>query len=58
MSLTLDGALRPGVGAKDVILHAIGALGVEGAAGAAVELRGDVVRAMPRGDASPQPVAT
>jgi 3-isopropylmalate/(R)-2-methylmalate dehydratase large subunit len=44
MRITLDGRLRPGVGAKDVILHLIGLLGVAGGRGYVVEYAGEVVR--------------
>jgi 3-isopropylmalate/(R)-2-methylmalate dehydratase large subunit len=44
MRVTLDGRLRPGVTAKDVILHLIGKLGVAGGRGYAVEYAGEVVR--------------
>jgi 3-isopropylmalate/(R)-2-methylmalate dehydratase large subunit len=42
--ITLDGTLRPGVTAKDVILHLIGLIGVAGGRGFVVEYAGDVVR--------------
>ena len=44
--VTLEGALRPGVHAKDVILALIACYGVDGAAGHAVEFTGPVVSAM------------
>jgi len=47
MRLTLRGQLGPGVTAKDVILHAIAQLGVDGAKGFAVELAGSAVTALP-----------
>ncbi len=47
MRVTLDGALRPGVTAKDVILFLIGRLGSDAARGQAVEYAGAVVAAMP-----------
>ena len=40
MAITIDGALAPGVGAKDVILHVIGAIGVNGGTGHVIEYRG------------------
>jgi 3-isopropylmalate/(R)-2-methylmalate dehydratase large subunit len=46
MRITLDGRLRPGVTAKDVILHLIGLLGVAGGRGFVVEYAGEVVRDM------------
>jgi 3-isopropylmalate/(R)-2-methylmalate dehydratase large subunit len=44
MRITLDGRLRDRVGAKDVILHIIGVLGVAGGRGFVVEYAGEVVR--------------
>jgi 3-isopropylmalate/(R)-2-methylmalate dehydratase large subunit len=44
MRITLDGCLRTGVTAKDVVLHLIGMLGVAGGRGFAVEYAGEVVR--------------
>ncbi len=44
--IEVDGRLRPGVYAKDVILHIIGRLGVHGGVGYAYEYAGDVVDAM------------
>ncbi|PBS12806.1 3-isopropylmalate dehydratase large subunit [Lysobacteraceae bacterium NML93-0792] len=46
MSITVDGALAPGVGAKDVILHIIGVIGVNGGTGHVIEYRGSTIRAM------------
>ena len=46
MRIGIDGAMPPGVTAKDVVLHLIGRLGVAGATGHAVEFAGPVVRAM------------
>lgn len=46
MRVVLDGALRPGVTAKDVILFLIGRLGSDAAKGHAVEYAGAVVTAM------------
>jgi 3-isopropylmalate/(R)-2-methylmalate dehydratase large subunit len=45
--LTLEGALSEGVTAKDVIMHVVAKLGVEGAAGAAIEFAGSLTRALP-----------
>lgn len=42
----LDGRLRPGVGAKDVILTLIGRFGTAAGAGAAIEFAGPVVETM------------
>lgn len=44
--VTLDGAMPPGVHAKDVVLALIARYGVDGAAGHAVEFAGPVVAAM------------
>ena len=46
MSITVDGELAPGVGAKDVILHIIGVIGVNGGTGHVIEYRGSTIRAM------------
>ena len=46
MAITIDGPLAPGVGAKDVILHVIGVIGVNGGTGHVIEYRGSTVRAM------------
>lgn len=47
MRVTLDGALAPGVGSKDLILHLIGRLGVAAGNGYAVEYAGSAVRTLP-----------
>jgi 3-isopropylmalate/(R)-2-methylmalate dehydratase large subunit len=44
MSITVDGDLREGVTAKDVILAIIGKIGTGGGQGAIVEYRGSVIR--------------
>ncbi len=44
--IDVDGALRPGVYAKDVILHIIRTLGVNGGVGYAYEYGGEVLRRM------------
>jgi 3-isopropylmalate/(R)-2-methylmalate dehydratase large subunit len=44
LRVTFDGPLRPGVSAKDMILHLIARHGAGGAAGYAVEFAGDAVR--------------
>jgi len=44
--VSVDGALRPGVYAKDVILHIIRTLGVKGGVGYAYEYGGEVFRRM------------
>jgi len=46
MSVTVEGRLADGVSAKDVILHIIHRIGVDGATGAVIEYRGPVIRAM------------
>ena len=44
--INVNGALRPGVNAKDVILHIIRTLGVKGGQGYAYEYGGEVIEAM------------
>ncbi len=44
MAITVDGELRPGVTAKDVILAIIGKIGTGGGQGNIVEYRGSVIR--------------
>jgi 3-isopropylmalate/(R)-2-methylmalate dehydratase large subunit len=46
MRIAVDGALAPGVSAKDVILAIIAKIGAAGAAGHAIEYAGSTVRAM------------
>jgi 3-isopropylmalate/(R)-2-methylmalate dehydratase large subunit len=46
MRITLEGALAPHVGAKDVILHVVSRLGLAGGRGFYVEFAGPVARAM------------
>lgn len=46
MAVTVEGELAPGVGAKDVILHVIGVIGVNGGTGHVIEYRGSTIRAM------------
>jgi 3-isopropylmalate/(R)-2-methylmalate dehydratase large subunit len=46
LAITIDGELGPGVGAKDVVLHVIGRIGVNGGTGHVIEFRGSTVRAM------------
>jgi 3-isopropylmalate/(R)-2-methylmalate dehydratase large subunit len=43
LAVTLSGALRPGVTAKDVILAIIGRIGVDGGTGHVIEYRGEAV---------------
>lgn len=45
-AIHLDGRLRPGVGAKDLILHVIGAIGVGGGTGHVIEYRGSAIEAL------------
>ncbi|MBK5927720.1 3-isopropylmalate dehydratase large subunit [Rhodobaculum claviforme] len=47
MRLTFHGTPAPGVGAKDMALHWIAALGADGARGHAVEYAGPAVRGLP-----------
>jgi len=46
LSITIDGEPGPGVSAKDVVLHVIGEIGVNGGTGHVIEFRGSTVRAM------------
>lgn len=46
MAVNINGALAAGVSAKDVILHVIGKIGVNGGTGHVIEYRGSTVRAM------------
>lgn len=46
MAVTVDGHLRAGVSAKDLILHTIGVLGVDGGTGHVIEYRGEAIRAL------------
>ena len=46
MRITIDGELRPGVGAKDLILAIIGEIGTSGGTGYAIEFSGSAVRAL------------
>ncbi|MBN2840401.1 MAG: 3-isopropylmalate dehydratase large subunit [Coriobacteriia bacterium] len=43
LKFVIDGELRPGVGAKDVILHIIGMIGVDGALYQAMEFTGSTI---------------
>ncbi|HEX9395906.1 MAG TPA: 3-isopropylmalate dehydratase large subunit [Burkholderiales bacterium] len=47
IAIELDGALGPGVAAKDVMLHLIGRLGMDGGRYQAVEYRGSAIRKLP-----------
>ncbi len=46
LAITIDGPLGAGVSAKDVVLHVIGQIGVNGGTGHVIEFRGSTVRAM------------
>jgi 3-isopropylmalate/(R)-2-methylmalate dehydratase large subunit len=46
LAVTVDGALPEGVGAKDLILHIIGQLGMDGGTGHVIEYRGAAIRAL------------
>jgi len=45
-----NGKLRPWVGGKDLILHTIGGIGVDGALYMAMEFQGEAIRALPMDD--------
>lgn len=44
LAVNVDGALPPGVGAKDLILAIIGEIGVDGGTGHVIEYRGEAIR--------------
>jgi 3-isopropylmalate/(R)-2-methylmalate dehydratase large subunit len=46
LKVNVQGSLRPGVTAKDLILRIIGVLGVEGGRGQAIEYGGEAIRAL------------
>jgi 3-isopropylmalate/(R)-2-methylmalate dehydratase large subunit len=46
LAIHVDGELQPGVGAKDLILHIIGSIGVDGGTGHVIEYRGSTIEAM------------
>jgi 3-isopropylmalate/(R)-2-methylmalate dehydratase large subunit len=46
LAVTVEGSLRPGVTAKDLILAIIGRLGVSGGTGHVIEYRGATIRAL------------
>jgi 3-isopropylmalate/(R)-2-methylmalate dehydratase large subunit len=46
LAITVEGELGPGVGAKDLILHVIGVIGVNGGTGHVIEYRGSTIRAL------------
>ena len=47
LRVRFEGATRPGVEAKDMILYLIGALGTSGGTGYAIEYAGQAIRALP-----------
>jgi len=46
LAIHVDGKLPPGVGAKDLILHIIGTIGVDGGTGYVLEYRGSTIEAL------------
>lgn len=46
LAVTVNGVLPANVGAKDLILHIIGRLGMDGGTGHVIEYRGDAIRAL------------
>ena len=46
LAINVEGALAPGVGAKDLILSIIGTIGVNGGTGSVIEYRGSTIRAL------------
>ncbi len=46
MAVNVTGTLKPGVGAKDIILALIGKIGVDGGTGHVIEYRGDTIRGL------------
>ncbi len=46
LGIKVEGILQPGVTAKDVILHIIGSIGVDGGTGCVIEYFGSTIRAM------------
>jgi 3-isopropylmalate/(R)-2-methylmalate dehydratase large subunit len=46
LGIRIEGALKRGVSAKDVILHVIGTIGMDGGTGSVIEYHGSTVRAM------------
>jgi 3-isopropylmalate/(R)-2-methylmalate dehydratase large subunit len=46
LGIRVEGELKPGVTAKDVILHIIGSIGVDGGTGSVIEYFGSTIRAM------------
>jgi len=50
MAVHVDGRLPEGVSAKDLILHIIGKIGIDGGTGHVIEYRGEAVSALPMED--------
>ncbi len=46
LAIEVDGSLPPGVGAKDLILHIIGRIGIGGGTGHVIEYRGSAIKAL------------
>ncbi|MHB1617388.1 MAG: 3-isopropylmalate dehydratase large subunit [Metallibacterium sp.] len=46
MAIEVRGHLQPGVTAKDLVLHIIGHIGVDGGTGCVIEYRGEAIRAL------------
>jgi 3-isopropylmalate/(R)-2-methylmalate dehydratase large subunit len=46
LGIRIEGDLKPGVSAKDVILHVIGTIGVDGGTGSVIEYFGSTIRDM------------
>jgi 3-isopropylmalate/(R)-2-methylmalate dehydratase large subunit len=46
MAITVDGELAAGVTAKDLVLHIIGVIGINGGTGHVIEYRGNAIRAL------------
>jgi 3-isopropylmalate/(R)-2-methylmalate dehydratase large subunit len=46
LAINVEGELAPGVGAKDLILHVIGEIGIGGGTGHVIEYRGSTIRAL------------
>jgi len=46
LAIHVNGKLKPGVGAKDLILHVIGKIGVGGGTGQVIEYRGSAIEAL------------
>ena len=46
MKISVDGNLKPGVGAKDIILHIIGVIGTAGGTGYVIEYAGEAIQAL------------